>query len=121
MFNGIEGLIKEMYDNVFSKNSQFKPTFNETTFNAQLYLCFKAKQLNFLTDFNLAFNGVDLENISKPFVPYVIKLSTWYDKKFNSDITSKVVSEIINFFTVLVDSDEINVDINEILNFIKTQ
>ncbi len=121
VFNGIEILVKEMYDNVFSKNAQFKPTFNETLHNAMLYLGFKAKSVNCLTEFNLAFNGVDLDKISSSFVPYVIKLSTWYDKKFNKEITGKVVSEISEFFKVLVDSNEINVDINEILNFIKTQ
>ena len=114
-FSKVEILCREMYDNVFSKNAQFRPTFNETIYNALAYLGYKCSTVNAKQEFELAFDGVDILKISEPFVPYIIKLSTWYDKKFNKDITQKILFEFNEFFKVLSK----NLDFNELDNFIK--
>lgn len=106
-----------MYDNVFSKNEKFKPTYSESVYNALLYLGFKAKTASKLDAFIVAFSGVNVSAISEPFVPYIIKLSTWYDKKFNTKLTVKVISEFNAFLSVLSK----NFNLLELENFIKQQ
>lgn len=115
VFSNIEKLCKEMYDNVFSKNEQFRPTYIEAIKNTLAYLAFKCKECGVYNEFDLAFEGVEISNINELFVPYIIKLSTWYDKKFNKDITQKLLFEFKAFFKILSK----NLDFTELNNFIQ--
>ena len=114
-FNAIMNLCSEMYKNVFSKSEKFRPTLEETNENLLLYLYFKANKAGVLKDFENAFGFVDISKINVPFVPYIIKLSKWYDAKFNSDITGSILKEFNAIFAI---SSNI-LDFNEIENFIK--
>ena len=62
----------------------------------------------------MAFEGVEISNINELFVPYIIKLSTWYDKKFDKDITQKLLFEFKAFFKILSK----NLDFIELQNYI---
>lgn len=114
-FSAIMNLCSEMYKNVFSKSEKFRPTLEETNENLLLYLCFKANKAGVLKDFENAFGFVDISKINAPFVPYIIKLSKWYDAKFNSNITGSILKEFNAIFAI---SSNI-LDFSEIENFIK--
>lgn len=117
IFNNVMNLCCEMYNNVFSKSEKFRPTLQETKQNLLLYIGYKSNKAGILSEFEDAFGCVDISKINAPFVPYIIKLSKWYDAKFNSNITGLILKEFNTIFTIYSNI----LDFSEIENFINNK
>ncbi len=110
-FKLAESLINDLYKTVFSKSSNFKPTRNETIGDLLIYLGYRAKSVgvyeNFKKIFKISLNDDNLRS-SDMYVPIIIKLTVYLDKKQDIGYTKKTVSYLLK--TILYLFDDTNDD-----------
>lgn len=97
-FTEIEVIIRKLYGEFFGKNSQFKPTVNETIGDTIYYLSGKSEKLNSFKIFESVFgtkrNKIPEKYFSENFVPLIAKLTAYYDKKFSATVSMDVLNGI---------------------------
>ncbi len=97
-FKLAESLINDLYNDVFSKSSNFKPTKNQTIGDLLIYLGYRAKSVGVYENFKKAFKitlNEDAVRSSENYLPLAIKLTVYLDKKQDQGYTKKVVSYLL--------------------------
>ena len=110
-FKLAENLISELYEKVFSKSPNFKPTKNQTIGDLLIYLGYRAKSVGVYEKFKKVFKVVlneDAVRSSENYIPSAIKLAVYVDKKQDECYTKTIVSYLLK--TVLYLFDDINDD-----------
>ena len=99
-YSRVEKQIKLLYEKVFNKTENFKPTFPQTvadTFN-YLYSILKAK--GYSAGFEKAFGLANIvpKAFEDNYIPYSIKLSKWAEDKGLIVIVEPLLSEITSLY-----------------------
>ncbi|MBR6737190.1 MAG: hypothetical protein IKL82_02350 [Clostridia bacterium] len=99
-YNSLEESIKSLYDNVFSKTPDFKPTYTQTvadTFNYIFSLLVTSKLDGaFRKAFGL--EKVECKNYANDYVPYSVKLSKWAEDKGLLNVVESVLTNITSLY-----------------------
>lgn len=106
-FSKIVDIIKELYDKVFSKSKDFKPSFDETVGDIILYLSAKLNIDGIEKDFNNAFyiNAKQIfEKYYNNYIPYALKLSVWCEKKSLLSVSENLLYEISSLYLKLANA-----------------
>ncbi len=106
-----ESIVSELYEKVFSKSPNFKPTKNQTIGDLLIYIGYRAKSVGVYEKFKQQFK-VDLneDNVrsNENYIPNAIKLCVYVDKKQDECYTKKIVGYLLK--TILYLFDDINDD-----------
>lgn len=101
----IEKIVNEMYKQVFSKSEKFKPTRSSTLGDLLLFVGAKSQTLGELDNFIKIF-GVQIQRDfvreDNGYIPLVLKLTTWLDKRQNTTYSEQVVKGLFNVLSGLV-------------------
>jgi hypothetical protein len=100
--DNINSLIKKMYDGVFNKNANFKPTMQETVNDLIEFIAVKCLKVGvyekFAKEFTVDKNVIDALKEKGDYVPYVIKLTAFIDAQTKSNCTSLVIKDLTKIF-----------------------
>ncbi len=110
-FKQCESLINELYEKVFSKSPNFKPTKNETIGDLLIYLGYRAKSVGVYENFKNVYKISLIDDnfrSNENYVPNAIKLCVYVDKKQDKGYTKKVVGYLLKAILYLF--DDINDD-----------
>ena len=96
----IEGHIKSLYDNVFSKTQNFKPTYPQTVADTFNYIYSLLKSKGYSSAFEKAFGLVNIEpkTFDIGYIPYSIKLSKWAEDKGLIVVCESLLSAITELY-----------------------
>ncbi len=95
-----------MYEKIFSKSQNFKPTRSETIGDLLIYLGYRAKSVGVYENFKQVFKvslNEDKVRSSENYVPNAIKLTVYVDKKQSKCYTKKIVSYLLKAILYLFD------------------
>ena len=97
-FKLLESLINDLYNKVFSKSPNFKPTKNQTIGDLLIYLGYRAKAVGvyekFKQVFKITLNEDDVRSKDN-YLPIAIKLTVYLDKKQDKGYTKQVVTYLL--------------------------
>jgi hypothetical protein len=97
-FKFLESLINDLYNKVFSKSPNFKPTKNQTIGDLLIYLGYRAKAVGvyekFKQVFKITLNEDDVRSKDN-YLPIAIKLTVYLDKKQDKGYTKQVVTYLL--------------------------
>jgi hypothetical protein len=97
-FKLLESLINDLYNKVFSKSPNFKPTKNHTIGDLLIYLGYRAKAIGvyekFKQVFKITLNEDDVRSKDN-YLPIAIKLTVYLDKKQDKGYTKQVVTYLL--------------------------
>ncbi len=100
-FEKITSIVKSLYDKVFSKSTNFKPSYDETVGDLLLYLSAKLKSAKINSQFD---NALSLQGYKIPekylanYLPYALKLSVWCEQKGYLTVTENLLYEITSLY-----------------------
>ena len=104
-FCSIENVINKMYSEVFSKSEKFRTTRSETLGDLLIYVGEKCRLLNAKDNFEKVFGVTiieDSERAKDGYIPLVLKLTSWLDKKQNTSYSALVIEKLFNVLSGLL-------------------
>ncbi len=93
-FDNIRALISGLYERVFGKIPSFRPSEREVAGDILSYIGSAFGYAGKANEFTDIFGVGNVKDFSSVYVPYCVELTAFTDRKYNSDFTSALLSEI---------------------------
>ena len=125
-------VLKKIYNEVFSRHTNFKPTLNDTVADLLSYLGaiaeFNGKEKAYEKAFGVDVSRLPARYKDKGYIPYAIKISVWVDKNKGYNETPKLLDGILrSLFSLLNKGTELETvsiiqdSISAIIDFLKAE
>ena len=107
-FTAIKNLILKLYESVFNKDKNFKPTYDETINDLKAFLANKSAEMGVFGKFRNEFNCDETlligANRGGDYVPYAIKLTAFIDKQTGADCSKNLINNITKILLEFLNS-----------------
>ncbi len=105
-FTAIKNLLLKLYESVFNKDVNFKPTYDEAINDLKAFLANKSAEMGVFGKFRNEFNCDEtlLVGVSRggDYVPYVIKLTAFIDKQTGADCSKNLINNVTKILLELL-------------------